>query len=539
MGPSRRAQSEANSPGKNGESRLAFDVGFSPDVRGTPVTGRVYVVLSRAPEEADAPSTKRTPMDRVGPTGVPIFGKNVDALAPGARTTIDHTAFGFPLRDLRELPAGDYWVQAAIQIYTRFERADGHVLWLPMDQGEGQDWRKKPGNLFCTPQRVSYDPDEGARVELVCDSAIPPLEWPADTEQIKRLRLESPLLSAFWGQPMELGATVLLPHGFDEHPEARYPVVYAQGHFSRRAPGGYGHDEEFTKWWQASDTPRFLLVTFQHPTPFYDDSYAVNSANAGPYGDALTGELIPAVEERFRAIGAPWARFLTGGSTGGWEALALQIFHPTFFNGAWALCPDAVDFRYHQIVDVYEDENAYFLDHGWLRTARPCLRRTDGEVVYTMQDENHYELAIGDRTRSGGQWDAWEATYSPVGPDGYPKPIWNKESGAIDHEVAEYWRDNYDLRHRLETHWATLGPELVGKLHVYVGDMDGYYLNEAVELLNDFLESTANPPYGGEVRFERGAPHCWGPPLRELLPAMAERALKTAPSAADRTSWRH
>ncbi len=175
-----------------------------------------------------------------------------------------------------------------------------------------------------------------------------------------------------------------------------------------------------------------IYVTLQHPSPYYDDSYGVNSENNGPFGDAIMQELIPAIEAKFRVIREPWARMLSGGSTGGWIAAAHQVFYPDFYGGAFASCPDSVDFRYHQIVDIYKDANAYFVDKGWMKVDRPNQQRPDGNIESMMKDENHYELVVGDKSRSGGQWDIWEATYSPVGPDGYPKRLWNKATGEID-----------------------------------------------------------------------------------------------------------
>ena len=314
---------------------------------------------------------------------------------------------------------------------------------------------------------------------------------------------------------------------------------YSQGHFSTRAPGGFGSGGAFDALWLAEDTPRFLYVTFQHPSPYYDDSYAVNSANNGPYGDAIIQELIAAVEERFRVIREPWARKLSGGSTGGWEALALQIFHPDFFGGAWASCPDSVDFRAHQIVNIYSDDNAYFVNRGWTKVERPNQRTPDGNISSMMKDENWFELVSGDKSRSGGQWDIWEATFSPAAPDGYPVPIWDKRTGKIDKQVAAYWQEHYDLRAILERDWKTLGPKLVGKLNIYVGDDDSFYLDNGVELMEKFLESTKTPYYAGSVTYKRGAPHCWGPPAKELLDAMARHIERWAPVGADISSWRY
>lgn len=510
---------------------LRFEISFSEDARSEPVTGRVYAVVTR--------DDGRPPVFQVSETGVPFFGRNVEELRPGDAATIGPDVLGYPVPSTAQLPAGEYTVQAFVNVYTRFDRADGHSVWLHADQGEGQSWRRSPGNLYCEPFRVVLDPESDQVVPLVCDQVIAPIEPLEDTDRVKRIRIRSELLSAWWGTDMFLGATVLLPAGFEDFPEARYPLAISQGHFSTRAPGGYGGRRgSFTEWWHADDTPRFLLATIQHATPYYDDSYGVNSENSGPWGDAIVQELIPEIERRFRGIGEGWSRLLTGGSTGGWIALAEQVFYPEEFGGCWALCPDAVDFRYHQIVDIYDDANAYWIEHEWTTVERPGFRRTDGNIGYMMKDENWLELVVGDRTRSGGQWDVWEATYGPVGADGYPARIWDKRTGVIDPEVASYWRENYDLRHILERDWAEIGPSLVGKIHVYVGDMDNYHLNMGVRMLQEFLER-ADPPYEGVVEFEPMAGHCWGPGIQETLLLMEEHLDARAPEGADLTSWRH
>jgi hypothetical protein len=158
---------------------------------------------------------------------------------------------------------------------------------------------------------------------------------------------------------------------------------------------------------------------------------------------------------------------------------------------------------------------------------------------------------LGTRTRSGQQWDVWEAVFSPQGPDGYPARIWDKRTGVIDRKVADYWKEHYDLSWILRRDWTRgLGQKLRGKIHLYVGDMDNYYLNNAVYLVEEFLKK-ADPPYGGEVAYGDRAEHCWnGDPTRAnahsrlryhqmFIPRFVERALKTAPPGADVTSWRY
>src|ERR1043166_5648582 len=397
----------------------------------------------------------------------------------------------------------------------RFQGSDGHTVKLPPDKGEGQQWSRKPGNLYSVPRIMELDPAKGATVAIVLDQEIPPIEPPKETKYIKHLTITSERLSKFWGRPVTLTAHVLLPQGFESHPSARYPLVVYHGHFpadfegfrpeapDTTSPCEYSarfhldcynhiqsvHAHQFYEEWTGPDFPRVLVVEIAHPTPFYDDSYAVNSANNGPYGDAIMYELIPEIEKRFRGIGQGYARFTYGGSTGGWEAMAVQMFYPDEFNGAWVACPDPIDFRAYTVIDLYADSNAYYIEGPFKRTPRPGLRDYLGKVSTTLEQMNHRELALGTRTRSGDQWDIWEAVYSPVGPDGYPARIFDKETGKIDHQVAAYWKEHFDLSYILRRDWKTLGPKLRGKLKLYVGEADNYYLNDAVYLAEEFLKT--------------------------------------------------
>jgi hypothetical protein len=509
-----------------------IEISFPRKAHAGPITGRVYVAISRT----DA----RPPIQQTNPTGVPLFGHDVKQLHPGQAAVIDAGDYGAPLSSLAQLPAGDYWMQPFVNIYTRFKRADGHTVWLHMDHWEGQDWKRSPGNLYGTPVKVHFDPHSSTPIRLVADHVIGPVKVPADTRFVKRFRIKSRILSRWWGHPIYLGATVLLPRGYASHPNVRYPIIYEQGHFSLHAPMGFDRPHSgFRTYWLADGTPRVIVVTLQHPSPYYDDSYAVNSANDGPYGDAIQKELLPAIASRFRVIDKPWARILTGGSTGGWISVALQVFHPRFYGGSFASCPDSLDFRYHQIVNIYRDRNAYYKQHGWVRVERPDTRRTDGNITSMMKDENHYELAVGDRSRSGGQWDIWEATFGPVGANGYPRRIWNKRTGVIDHTVAAYWKQHYDLRYYLKTRWPQIGPELSGKLHIYVGAMDTYYLNMGVHMMDDFLRSTRHPKADATVVYQPMAPHCWGPRGSVLLNKIVDYMDAHAPTGADLKAWRY
>ncbi|MGB5666226.1 MAG: alpha/beta hydrolase-fold protein [Maribacter sp.] len=506
-----------------------------------------------------------------------IFGMNAVGMAPGSTMTFDDSVFGYPYSSLADVAPGEYNVQALLHVYETFNLSTGHTVKLPMDNGEGQQWNQSPGNLYSKPFKVTVTAQGIQNVDVVMDQVIPPIEEPKDTEWIKHIKVKSEKLSEFWGRDIYLGAHVLLPKGFSEHAEAKYPLMIFHGHFPSDFGGfkttppdpnlkpeyserfnleGYNIIQEqesydFYKRWNEPDFPRFLIIEIQHPTPYYDDSYAVNSASQGPYGDAITYELIPEIEKQFRGMGEGWARFLYGGSTGGWEALAVQVKYPEEYNGCFAACPDPIDFRAYCLTNIYEDENAYYYKSEHKKLEVPSHRNYLGQIQSTLREGSHLEYVLGDKSRSGQQWDIWEATYSPQGTDGYPVRLWDKMTGVIDHKVAEYWKENYDLRYILERDWDKLGENLQGKIHIYCGDMDNYYLNNAVYLMEDFLESTTEPYYDGEVTYGDKAEHCWNgdPELPNAIsrmryntmyvPKIMDRIAESAPKGADLTSWRY
>lgn len=552
-------------------TKLRFSISFPETSSREPVDGRMLLLVS-----TDESKEPRFQINEDLNTQQ-VFGVDVNGLKPHREVIVDSSAFGYPLRSLADLKPGAYWVQALFHRYETFKRADGHTVKLPMDRGEGQQWNSAPGNLYSTLQKIAVRANDDRDFKIVLDKVIPPIEPLPDTKYIKHVKLQSKLLTKFWGRPMYLGANVLLPEGFDSHPNSHYPLVIFHGHFPadfggfRETPpdpnlkpdyserfhlAAYNKIQQeyaykFYKDWTGPNFPRMIIVEIQHANPYYDDSYAVNSANLGPYGDAITYELLPFVEKQFRGIGKGWARFMYGGSTGGWEALAAQIFYPDEYNGAWGACPDPIDFRAYTVVNLYEHENAYQAEAAWKKTPRPGKRNYLGELAATLEEMNYMELALGTNSRSGGQFDIWQAVYSPVGKDGYPKPIWDKATGKIDRSVAEYWREHYDLGHILRRDWKKLGPKLEGKIHIYVGEADNYYLNNAVYLVEEFLKSTKNPYYNGEVDYEPRAEHCWNgdhslPNAIARLryhqfyaPKIVERILKSAPKGADLTSWRY
>ena len=549
-----------------------FSVALAPAQAREPVTGRLLLLLS-----AD-PSKEPRFQIQEGTSSQQVFGIDATGWKGSGQLVFDSKALGYPRVSLADVPAGTYRVQALLHRYETFKRKDSHVVQLPMDRGEGQAWSKAPGNLYSTVREIKFDPADPTSIALVLDQVIEPIKPPADTEWVKHERIKSRLLSEFWGRPMYLGAHVLLPKGWAEHPQARYPLMINHGHFPEDFDGfrpeppdanlapdysdrfrlqGYNRLQQqlahqLYKDWISPGFPRVIAIEIQHANPYYDDSYAVNSENLGPYADAIQQELIPYLERKYRAIGEGWSRFTYGGSTGGWEALAVQVKYPDFYNGAFAACPDPIDFRAYGSVNVYEDRNAYTVDAPFKQTPRIAMRDYLGRPVATLEEVNRLELVLGPNSRSGGQWDIWQAVFSPVGADGYPKPIWNKCTGEIDRDVARYWRENYDLVDIMKRNWEKgLGEKLRGKIHLYVGELDNYYLESAVYLAQDFLESTRNPQFEGVIDYGRRAEHCWnGDHTRPnaqsrlryhqmFIPIAVERIRKTAPAGADLDSWNY
>ena len=503
-----------------------------------------------------------------------IFGIDVESWKSGETQIFDSNVYGYPIKSIENLKEGEYYVQAFLHKYETFNLSSGYKVKLPKDQGEGQKWNISPKNLYSTPKKVKIS--KSGTIKLSLENEIPPIDPIKDSKYIKHVKIKSEMLSKFWGRDMFLQANVLVPHNFDKNSKVKYPLMIFHGHFpntfrgfrteppaapkkdtifnSRFGITGYKYIQEkeaydLYKNWISDDFPRFIAIEIQHQNPYYDDSYAVNSANLGPYGDAITYELIPHVENLFNGVGKGWGRFLYGGSTGGWEALAVQVFYPSEYNGCFAACPDPIDFRAFTVVNIYEDENAYYHKSDYKKTLRAGMRDGKGIIKSHLIDMNHREMVLGSKGRSGDQWDIWQAVFSPAGEDGYPKPIWDKKTGKIDKDVAEYWKENYDLSYILERDWNKIGNDLIGKLHIYCGDMDNYYLNNAVVLTEEFLESTKNPYYEGEVDYGNLAEHCWNGDHENpnhisrlryntmYLPKIKERLRKTAPKNHNLINW--
>jgi len=538
---------------------LSFRVSFSPAVRSAPADGRVYVII----DKKNATGEPRLGVKRI--FGVPLWGKDVAGMQPGQQVTLDSgpEVYGFPYESIGQLPEGDYTVQGFLNIYTTVHRSDGKVLQVQIPAGSGGKPFNSAGNLYSTPVQLHLSPDAGP-IDLVLDKVVQPADPvppggtpqqgnPPKSEHVKHLKIRSNLVSTFWGTDMYMGATVLLPKGYDDpkNRDRKYPVVYAAGHYSERPtfrfvePGSGKPSNEFSDWWMSDKAPRFIICTWRSENPWYDDSYYVNTPNYGPYGDATVKELIPAIEKRFRIYAEPWARTIEGCSTGGGIAAYQVIFYPKFWCGAWPGAPDQMDFRAYQIVNIYSDPNAYFWDIGLIpgsiKVPRLGKRTPQGDSGYTMEQENDWEHAIGTRGRGMWDWDMWQALYCPVGPDGYPATLWDKETGVIDHAVANACKP-MDMSIYVTEHWPTIGKDLSGKLHYWVGTNDDYFLNLGVQYFQQETDKLTNPKANFTFDYVQGAGHCGGKLFPRggtigLLTEMTRTMRNAAPKAEDKWWW--
>jgi len=428
---------------------LAFQLTFDKAVSAEPFTGRVYVMLSARP----------MPTLPSGPNWFrpePFFALDVKGWKAGDPLTLGENSLGFP-KPLSQTPAGSYYAVAV----------------MDMNRG-GRSFSASEGNGWSKPVRIELDPAKGGVFQLHLDQVYAARKF-AETERVKLVEVESKLLSTFHGRPMRLRAAVILPPSFAEQSRRWYPVLYevpgfGGTHFMALA-GSVGKTN--------LDGVEFLHVILDPSCRLGHHCFA-DSDNNGPYGQALIEELIPEIERRFRAIGQPRGRFLTGHSSGGWSSLWLQVAYPDFFGGVWSTAPDPVDFRDFQRINLYQPGANMFRDEKG--NPRPIARRGAQPVLW-YKDFSDMEVVMG----RGGQLMSFEAVFSPRGKDGWPVPLWDRKTGAVDPAVAKAWQ-RYDIRLVLERNWETLGPKLKGKIHIYMGGEDTFYLEGATALLKESLK---------------------------------------------------
>lgn len=429
-----------------------LEVTFDKAIRTTPYTGRVYIVTTT--------DRHQSPLDGVGwfqPQ--PFFAQDVENWAPGEplRFAPDQ-CLGYP-HELAELSAGTYRLQAVMDL-----------------NGWSHDVIKAPGNGVSAVVQLEHDPDQPATVNLRIDRTLPPLHL-TDTEDVKYARLLSGRLSHFHGRYIHMYAAVGLPQSYTSHPDRRYPAIYVVSGF-----GGTICDAHYVQMMRVMlENVGFeaVVIYIDADCPTGHHVFA-DSANNGPWGTALVRELIPYLEQRFRLIPGPEGRYVTGVSSGGWSSLWLQITYPDTFGGVWSISPDPVDFSAFQIVNIYDPNENFLFDADG--TPREFSRAGVFGKPIVLRDFCRMEEVLG----RGGQMQSFNAVFSPRGPDGRPLSLWDHRTGRIDPDVAEAWK-KYDIRLVVETSWKTLGPRLAGKLHLFCGDRDDFFLERAFFKLRDAL----------------------------------------------------
>ncbi|PNS19585.1 hypothetical protein CAC42_7429 [Sphaceloma murrayae] len=503
-------QSTPTDDERNSTRGLSVQLSIAPGLLSNSTDGRVHVLFAPAGTDPLEDTEVDSSPDK-------IFGKNVFGieagsiirLSGGSSTDTDRGTYGWPNVSMAEIPAGTYSVQAFLTKYETAVRSDGSVVSVRFPCGDGGLNINGFGSLTTAVTDVQVT-GVSQVVNLIFNNvtAVEPFTGSEiggcnqgnyeDAGSLKHLKIRSEALSKFWGRDMYVGANIRLPPGYANSTQ-RYPVLYSQDHWTG---GDWRFSEAFTAQWDSGiipatnsspsrPTPKFISVTFRHEAPFYDDSYAVNTANIGPYGDAINDELLPLIDSTFRTIAAPWARVQEGGSTGGWISAATMAYRPDLFGACFSSYPDSLDFHKHQDISLYTNKNAYFNADGSVIPSIRTFRNNTEVVLATTRQENHWELSFGTSSRSFLQWDVWQAVFSAQGYNGYPLEAWDKYTGEIYPEAVELWRP-FDLADYITTNWKSsrnLGEVLKNRMFIYVGGRDTYYLNEGVQEFQKRIEA--------------------------------------------------
>jgi S-formylglutathione hydrolase FrmB len=463
---------------------------FSPD-------GRLLVFFSQSPY--GEPRTRIWPVP-----GTTIFARNVSGFGAGETLVIrDPEGWaGTGNWTFTDVPEGEYYLQ---------------ILW---DQDTEESGVNAPGNLCTRKEKIVMN--ESLEVDLSLEQIIPASKV-RENELVRTVDLESDTLSAWWGKPVHIKASILFPAKYQENSGRSWPIRYNIAGYGGRYTrvNQLSADRDFMSWWLSDDAPGIINVFLDGEGP-YGDCYQMDSDNSGLWGYALIHELIPFIENTYRGTNDPKTRFTDGCSTGGWVSLALQLFYPETFNGAFSYSPDPVDFENYQLINIYRDENAYINEFGYLR---PVMRTVDGEPVISLMDFIRVENVLGSSgtyLNSGGQICSHTALYSPKGKNGLPEPLIDPETGDINGEVAEYWK-KYDLKFYAREHWEELGPKIQGKIYIWMGDMDNFYLNTATRGFDKFLKTTENPKSDAVVIFSPMEGHCSQYSHRAVLEKIRQR----------------
>lgn len=459
--------------------------------------GRLFVFLSQDPNLEPREQIWPNPYSRTH-----IFARNIDHIEKGTSLLLNHKDpwIKTPDWNLNEIPEGTYYVQ---------------LLW---DQDTKESRTDAPGNLYTQKQEIILDGDQ--HVNFMLNQKIMPRTI-TEHELSKLIDFKSDTLSKWWNKPMHLKASVLLPHKYDK--TKAYPIRYNISGYGGRYTriNRLISNKNFMDWWDSDDAPQIISVFLDGEGPF-GDSYQMDSDNSGPYGYSLIHELIPFIEKSYRGTDSMTTRFVDGCSTGGWVSLGLQLYYPDVFNGVYSYSPDAIDFENYQLINIYNETNAYINEFGYIR---PIMRDVNGEPLLSLKDFIAYENVFGQSNtylNSGGQFSAHTALYSPKGANGLPKPLFDPKTGEIDSLVAKAW-GKYDFKKYAKTNWAELGPKLQGKIYIWMGDMDNFYLNTGTRGFDEFIKTTSDPKSDAVIEFTPMEGHCWQFSHKKVLLTIQDR----------------
>lgn len=429
----------------------AISILLDPKVATSPMSGRVFLVLSKSESKGITPEPRWVDPD-------PFFGLDVLALKPGEPIIYDNKWQGFPLENVGKVPPGNYWASAILDL----NKASRKIF-------------SSEGNYFSKSVKIEIGGAVQNPTTLVLDQVFHEPQFP-ETEVVKLAQMESKLLSKFHGRKIMLRAGVALPQSYKDKKDNKYPAIYevpgfGGNHFAALSSPGRGKT--------LVEGEEVVHIMLDPDCPLGHHVFA-DSANNGPWGKALTEEFIPFLEKEFRLIPQTWARLVTGHSSGGWSSLWLQVKYPNIFGGVWSTAPDPVDFRDFQKINLYASNQNMFKDEKG--QDRPIGRKGDTPFLF-YKPFSDMEFVMG----RGGQLGSFEAVFSEKDEQGNPKKLWDRKTGVIDLKTAESWK-KYDIRLLVENNKDALFGKLKGKIHVYMGDKDTFYLEGATRLLGDTLK---------------------------------------------------
>ena len=433
-------------------SANAFILGFDHTLLPERYSGRVYLIF--------ATRATREPRLQFGDwfAKVQFIAADVRGLTAGQSLSLADVSLGWPVPP-RDIPPGEYIVQAVARVNPDSPKP-----------GRGA------GDLFSEPVKIRIDPAKATQkvATIRLASAVKPRDL-RETERVKFVDIKSDALSEFAGREVRQKAGVILPKGWTDDPAASHPTLVWVGGFGSDHASALALAGMFDR---LPGTDRCLIIV-PDPSCFHGHSVFADSATNGPRGRALVDELIPFVENRFHGAKSGQRRFVSGMSSGGWSSLWLQVEYPDAFNGCWSHCPDPVDFRDFQRINLYAPDANMYKDPAGNR--RPIARRGDTPLLW-FDDFVAQESAMG----PGGQIHSFEAVFSPRSLSGDPVPLFDRSTGRVDPAVARAW-EPFDIRLKLEREWSSRGPKLAGKIHVYAGEVDTFLLEGAAKLLKDAL----------------------------------------------------